>query len=514
MQTNICQSEKQERSQEVIQALEAASIILVQIQQGEAGTNYVTPYASGSVFSNPLGQHNLASYGNAYGPPFFNAPTHGTAYGPPVGPNLTNYASPFVSHLAPPPNSYASPYPNPVNLPPANYSSPYADPLVPNSTGPVVGGNHEVSRHDSDEIRHDIKKAPISTPDVPGPKGIKGNGDAAPQHVSKQKEATRMSSKRSDGLSISNDKKDERKAYDEATRQRISNGKNVVDNVADLDETDSGESKHQERFDAGAGKSSDDDSTDDDLPVMKPDDKNVTPPAENHKLFTGERLGDFSSVEKIDWLLTMSNGGKIPTPRKKRTTRSPSTSAPSEADDKIQTEVNKIIDEIMLCKGWAGHPGLTPKQLFYASVEGQRLASELRRLTSIAKPVLNTIVPRAESQARLRFYQQLESRAIKEKRDRETQGGFNPFHGPPVQVQHWIPPVTAAAFQFPMPPPVPSNGPMEVPFVRRGNVIAAPPGGRNIEEEKKAETYGYPPTPGSRPGASQKGQKRKRSGQH
>ena len=510
----MCQPEKQKRSQEVIQALEAASIILVQIQQGEAGTNYVTPYASGRVFSNPTGQHHLASYGNAYVPPLINAPTHGTVYGPPVGPNLNNYASPFVSHLAPRPTNYASPYPNPVNLPPANYSSPYANPMVPNSIGPIVGGNNQVNLHDGHEIRHGVKEAHTSKPDVTETEAIKGNGDAAAQHMSRQKKATRMSSKKADGLGISNDKEDERKAYDEATRQPINNGKKMVENVADLDETNSGESENQERFDADAEKSSDNGLTDADLPVMKPDDKNVTPPAEDHKLFTGERLGDFSSVEKIDWLLTMGNGGKIPTPRKKRTTKSPSTSPPSQADDKVQTEVNKIIDEIMLYKGWAGHPGATPKQLFYASVEGQRLAAELRRLISIAKPVVNTIVPRAESQARLRFYQQLESRAIKEKRDREIQGGLHPFHGPPVQVQHWIPPVTVAAFQLPMPPQLPSNGPMEVPFVRRGNVIAAPPGGRNIEEEKKAETYGYPPTPGSRPGDIQKGQKRKRSGQH
>ena len=323
-----------------------------------------------------------------------------------------------------------------------------------------------------------------------------------------------MSSKKADGISISNDKEDKRTAYGEAIRQPINNGKEMVDNVTDLDETKSGELENQERFDADAEKSSDNDLTDGNLPVMKPDDKNVTPPAEDHKLFTGERLGDFSSVEKIDWLLTMGNGGKIPTPRKKRSTRSPSTSPPSQADDKVQMEVNKIFDEIMLYKGWVGHPGATPKQLFYASVEGQRLAAELRYLISIAKPVVNKIIPRAESQARLRLYQQLEIRAVKEKRDREIQGGFNPFHGPPVQAQHWIPPVTAAAFQFPIPPHLPSNGPMEVPFVRRGNVIAAPPGGRNIEEEKKAETYGYPPTPGSRPGDSQKGQKRKRPGQH
>ena len=386
--------------------------------------------------------------------------------------------------------------------------------MVPNSIGPFVGGNNEINLRDGDEIHHGIEEAHISKPGITETEVMKGNGDAAAQHISRQKEATGMSSKKADGQGISNDKKDKREAHDEATRQPIKHGKEMVENAADLDETKSGESENQERSDADAEKSSDEDLTDNDLPVVKPDDKNVTPPAEDHKLFTGERLGDFSSVEKIDWLLTVGNGGKIPTPRKKRTTKSPSTSPPSHGDDKVQVEVNKIVNEIVLYKGWPGHPGATPKQLFYASVEGQRLAAELRRLISIARPVVNTMMPRAESQARSRFYQQLESRAIKEKRDREMQGGFNPFPGPPVQVQHWIPPVTAAAFQFPMPPQLPSNGPMEVPFVRRGNVIAAPPGGRNMEEEKKAETYGYPPTPGSRPGGSQKGQKRKRPGQH
>ena len=181
----MCQPEKQKRSQEVIQALEAASIILVQIQQGEAGTNYVTPYASGSVFSNPVGQPHLASHGNTYVPPLSNAPTHGTVYGPPVGPNLNNYVSPFVSHLAPHPTGYASPYPNPGNLPPANYSSPYADPMVPDSIGPIAGGNNKVNLHDDDEIRHGIKEAHTSKPNFTKAEAIKGNGDAAAQHISR-----------------------------------------------------------------------------------------------------------------------------------------------------------------------------------------------------------------------------------------------------------------------------------------------------------------------------------------
>ena len=498
--------EKEKRSQEVIQALEAATAVLVQIQQGEAGTNYITPYASDGVFPNPTGQRHSTGYANAYGPPLSNPPTHAMAYGPPVGPSFTGYSSPFVSHLAPHPSSYASPYTNPMSQPTGTYASPYANPMVLNSTGPVGSGNDKTKHHDHDETRQDINAAHTPKPDVTGTEFAKGKVEAAAEFVRNQKEATMMPSAKAGDLDIG-DKKGEIRAYDAA-----SNGRDLVGNV-DLKGPNVGDSKKQESINEDVEISSNNDLTDDGLPAAMLNDKNVTAPADNHKLFTGERLGDFTSVEKIDWLLAMGNGGKMPTPHKKRA-RSPSISPPSQVDDKIQMEVSKIVDEIMLYKDWLGHPGAATKQLFYASAEGQRLAAELKRLMVIAKPVINAIVSKAESEARLRFYQQLESRAIKEKRDREFYGGVHQFIIPPVQIQRWVSPVTVPTFQLPVPPQVPCNGPMEVPFVRRGNVIAAPPGGRNIEEEKKAETYGYPPMPGSRPGKSQQGQKRKKPGQH
>lgn len=486
--------ETQKRSQEVIQALEAATTILVQIQQGEAGTGYIAPYASGSMIPSPIGQGLPTTYGSAYAPPYPDHPPYGMAYGPPVGANLNNYASPYANTVATHPGSYASPYFNPMNQPPANYASPYANPGVPNQTsgsGLVGNGENQANKHDGHETHHDDKEAhsqDVSGAVIEANKEIVG---AVDQHNS-------------------NEKDDASKASDEAIGEGVSNEKEKVGNVVDLDETAVHDAKKQAR-----SGDRDETSKDDDLMTAETDKQSIAPPAENHKLFTGERLGDFTSLENIDWLLTVGNGGEIPTPRKKARMSSPYRSSSSPADAKVQTEVSRIINEIMLFRDWCGYPGGTIKQFFYASSEGQRLAAELKRLMAVAKPVVNTIIPLAESQARLRFYQRLESHVTREKRDREIQESINRRYGTSVLMQQWRPPpVGVPVAGFPIPPPLPSNGPIQETFVRRGNVIAAPPGGRNKEEEKKAETYGYPPIPGSRPGGSQQGQKRKRVARH
>ena len=500
------------RSQDIIQALDAATTVLLHIQHGEAGPGYITPYANGSMISNPVGQHHLAGYG----PPFANHPAHGMVFGPPLGAPVNTYASPYAIPLATHSDSYASPYSNPLHQAPANYASPYVNAMVSTQPSGFVlngGNNNQTNNHDGHETHGDNKEAQHSRPKVIGIKFKKViDGAASQQTGNKEKGANKPSEE--DGRRNSSRNHEKNKVYDEATGQGTSSEMEAAENAVDLDETDVDDTIIQERDSEDDQTSSSNSVTDDDSPPVNPDDRNVTPPAEDHKLFTGERLGNFTSVEDIDWLLTMSNGGKMPKPSKKRRTRSPSRDPSSQADTAVQSEVSKIINEIMHYKDWRGYPGATMKQLFYASAEGQRLAAELKRLTAIAKPVVNTIMPRVESQARLRFYQQLESRAIKEKRDREVREGVNRLYAPPLQIQQWVPPhpVGLPVSGFPIPPPVPSNGPMEVPFIRRGNVIAAPPGGRNIEEEKKAETYGYPPMPGSRPGDSP-GQKRKMGGQ-
>ena len=533
---------KQKKSREVIQALEAATTVLLQIQQGEAATGYITPYASGSIISNSHGQLHINPHGTAYGLPYPNHPTYGMAYGPPMGANINNYASPYVNPLAAHPGSYASPYSNPVNQPPASYASPYANPLVPDqASGPgLVGtGQNQANKHGEHEIYQKDKEALTTHQDAikAVAQSKKRNEETVGRDIS---DGEKDASKEAHDQGVNNEKEETSKACDEAPGRDNSNEKEEASNVIDLDETGLDDANKQDSSSKVNEPDSGDDLTDDGLVTAMTDNQNIAPPAENHKLFTGERLGDFTSRENIDWLLTVGNGGKIPTPSKK--TRH-SRNSSFQADVKVQKEVSRIINQIMLCKDWRGYPGATPKQLFHASAEGQRLAVELKRLMIIAEPVVNTIVPLAESQARLRFYQQLESRAIKEKRDREIQEGMNRYYGAPVQMQQWgPPPVGHHIVQLPIPLPLPSNGPVDLPFlrpllsngpmdgpvlrplpsngpmdgpvVRRGNVIAAPPGGRNIEEEKKAETYGYPPLPGSRPGDSQQGQKRKRTAGH
>lgn len=505
--------EEQERSQEVIQALEAATTILVQIQQAEAGTDYLIPYASGSMIPNPVAQRHMGTYGSPYGHPY---PDH-SPYGPPVGASLTNYASPYANPMATHPISYASPYSNPLNQPPAKYASPYAKSVVSNQasgSGFVGSGDNQPNKHDGHEIHHDGKEVHTPHQEVIGAAiEIKKRDDgAAGKDISNGERDASEASNEANDQDVSNEKEETSKAYDEANSQGLSKEKGEASNAVDLDATDVDDANKQD------SSSEDVDLTDDDLKIAKTHNQNVAPPAENHKLFTGERLGDFTSMENIDWLLTVGNGGKIPRPSKKTRMNSPctrSSSPSSQADVEVETEVSRIINHVMLYKDWRGHPGGTKKQLFYASAEGQRLASKLKQLMAIAKPVVNEIIPLAESQARLRFYQQLESRAMKEKRDREIQEGINRYYGVPIQMQQWgPPPVGLPVAGFPIPPPLPSNGPMQLPFVRRGNVIAAPPGGRDVEEEKKAETYGYPPKPGSRPGGSPRRQKRKRAARH
>ena len=493
-------------------------MILVQIQQGESGAGYVTPYASGSMVSNPAVQRHPTSQNMSYGPQYPNNLTYGMAYGPPVGANFTNYASPYAPPPAMHPNSYASPYSNPVNQSPSNYASPYANPMVATQVIeplPVSSVRNQANKYDGHETHHDNKEVHTSRRSISGAEAKKGNDGAASHYIDNQGEDATKSSNQADEQGMRDIGDETSQAYDQATCQGVNTGKDVASNIVDCDEVNVNNVQEQDKGTEDGKTCIDDDLTDDELHAEKPNDSKITPPAKDHRLFTGERLGDFTTQEKIDWLLIMSNGGKIPRPSKRKMKNPPSPIPSSPTDTMVQMEVYKIIDGIMQYKHWRGHSLGTPRQLFYASAEGQRLAVELRRQMAIAKPIINTIISSAESRARLRLYQQLESRAIKEKRDSEIQRGMTRFYGGPVLTQQFVPPPTLLPpIQFPVQPPMPVNGPMKPPFVRRGNVIAAPPGGRNFEEEKKAETYGYPPTPGSRPGGSEGGHIRKKARRH
>ena len=525
-------SEKQKRSEEVVQALKAATVTLVKIQQGEAGPEYIPSYASGSMNLNPVGPSQMTGYGVAYGLPHPEQPPYGIGYGSPVGLNFNNYAPPFTNPMPIHPNSYASPLVNP--MPPnansyaspysdQNYASPYANPVhlnQVNGSGLLRSGDHPAKKHDGHDSHRGDKEAYRPPQDKIGValKTGKGTDRSGGQDTRAQDQNAHKATRKASDEDIDKGGQETRKAYDEADSQAVSKKNQEASNAIDLGKENVGEANKQNNGSNEVQRGSDDDFTDDDLDKSKTNNHSVAPPSENHKLFTGERLGDFTTMENIDWLLTVGNGGKVPRPSKKIRMSSPdqSLSSPSsKADVEVQTEISMIVNQIMAYDSWRGHPGGTMKQYFYASAEGQQLAADLRRFMAIAKPVVNTIIPRVEAQARLAFYRQLEIRAQREKRDREIQAGMNRYYGPPIQMQQWgPPPVGFPVPTFPIPPQLPSNAPAQAPVIRRGNVIAARPGGRNVEEEEKAETYGYPPLPGSRPGGSQRGQKRKSTARH
>ena len=520
-------SEKQKRSEEVIQALKEATATLVQIQRGEAGPDYISSYGSGGMSLNPIGPSQMTGYGIAYGPPHPEQPPYGMGYGSPVGLNLNNCAPPFTNPMPIHPNSYASPLVNPIPTnansyaspySDQNYASPYANPVhlnIMSGSDLVRLRDKQAKKHDGHESNRGDKEAREPHQDIIGValKTGKGTDGSGGQHIRTQDQNAHKATRKDSDQHMDEGGQEMSKACDEADNQAASEKNQEVSNAIDLGKTNVGEANKQNGSSNIVQEGSDDDFTDDDLDKSKTNNHSVAPPSKNHKLFTGERLGDFTTMENIDWLLTVGNGGKVPRPSKKIRMSSPdqSLSSPSsKADVEVQTEVNMIVNQIMAYNGWRGHPGGTIRQYFYASAEGQRLAADLRRFMAIAKPVVNTIIPKAEAKARLAFYRQLEIRAMREKRDREVQANMNRYYGPPIQMQQWgPPPVGFPVPAFPIPPQLPSNAPAQAPVIRRGNVIAARPGGGNVEEEEKAETYGYPPLPGSRPGGSQRGQKRK-----
>ena len=481
---------------------------------------------------NSTGPSQMTGYGAAYGLPHPEQPPYGMGYGSPVGLNLSNYAPPFTNPMPIHPNSYASPLVNsiPTNAnnyaspySDQNYASPYANPVrlnQVNGSGLVRGGDNQAKKQDGHESQHGNKEAYGPHQEIIGVafKSGKGTDRSIGQDIRTQDQNAHKATRKAGDQDINKGEQEMSKACDEADSQAVSKQYYEGSNAIDLGKTNVGEGKKQNSGSDVVQKGSDNDLTDDDLDKSKTNNHSVAPPSEDHKLFTGERLGDFTTMENIDWLLTVGNGGKVPRPSKKIRMSSPdqSLSSPaSKADAEVQTEVSMIVNQIMAYNGWRGHPGGTMKQYFYASAEGQQLANDLRRFMAIAKPVVNTIIPRAEGQARLAFYRQLEIRAMREKRDREFQAGINRYYVPPIQMQQWgPPPVGFPGPTFPISPQLPSNGPAQAPLIRRGNVIAARPGGRNVEEEEKAETYGYPPLPGSRPGGSQRGQKRKIAARH
>lgn len=187
----------------------------------------------------------------------------------------------------------------------------------------------------------------------------------------------------------------------------------------------------------------------------------------------------------------------------------------SRADEDIQALVNNFANGLMRSEEPPTRvPPGNPYAAFYSTMNGKQLGAELRRLVAVAQPEVNAIMPREQIQAAHLFYTHLVSRA-------HTR---NAATIRPAQVSHYTNfagPNQWGQAMYPPPPPkgymvqwhdsftgAPSQPPPSVgqPFVPRGNVIA-PPAVRNVEEEQKVATFGFPPKPGRRPGLRSGGKK-------
>jgi len=187
----------------------------------------------------------------------------------------------------------------------------------------------------------------------------------------------------------------------------------------------------------------------------------------------------------------------------------------SRADEDIQALVDNIANDLMRSEGPPNQvPPGNPYAAFYSTMNGKQLGAELKRLVAVAQPEVNAIMPREQIQAAHLFYTHLVSRAhtrnaaiVRPAQVNQyannvapNQWGQASYPPPPPKgyMVQWHDSFTGAPTQ---PPP-----PMGRPFIRRGNVIA-PPAVRNIEEERKVATYGFPPKPGRRPGLRSGGKK-------
>lgn len=290
-----------------------------------------------------------------------------------------------------------------------------------------------------------------------------------------------------------------------------------------------------------------------------PESISATPPCEALDEFEGdvepsEMAQDEGSrpvsVGLLDGFLALANGGVLPGQRRDSddlndrrqddmsnytTLFAPPSpgdtidEAMSRSDDDVQALVNHIANDLMNSQEPPNQaPPVNPYAAFYSSMNGKQLGAELKRLVEVVEPEVNAIKPREQVQAAHQFYTQL-ANCIHTRNAANVQRNHPMAFAPPPTMNYGGP---VAAIS---PPPPPPKGYMAVPtqwqnhfapppppqaqppsatfatFVPRGNVIA-PPVVRDVEEERKAAGFGFPPVLGSESKTREGGRRGKRKG--
>ena len=216
---------------------------------------------------------------------------------------------------------------------------------------------------------------------------------------------------------------------------------------------------------------------------------------------------------QIDALLALANGGSLTDDEddldegQDTNGNSSDQPGPAQTDSAITATLQRIINHLMAERSGGIDRGLAPTSSLveaYGSQAVRDQAATLQSLFSQAGVSINTIIPRAQSHATSQLYANLSTRA----RSSTPSGGINPAHagsyGNTAQMQQRMlanPGIFAQAQHF-------QKRPLEAAkSSSRGNMVglpvraSTPARSKNPEELRKIKTYGFPPLPGSRPGA-------------
>lgn len=215
---------------------------------------------------------------------------------------------------------------------------------------------------------------------------------------------------------------------------------------------------------------------------------------------------------QIDALLALANGGSLTEDDDDKTIADPDeiNGQPLDDEGKSRTDIDvaatfqRIVTE--LAERNSGHCGNDRRGFpisksiadSYGSQSIREKATTLLSLFSQAGLSINTIIPAAQSHATSQLYAHLSSRA----RSSTPSGGINPAHasayGNTAQMNQRM----LLKPGFLGQPNYMQTQPLQtLTSTSKGNVRGAPPRLKDPEEQRKIMTYGFPPLPGSRPGA-------------
>ena len=230
--------------------------------------------------------------------------------------------------------------------------------------------------------------------------------------------------------------------------------------------------------------------------------------------FTNDTNKHGLDQSQIDAILSLANGGSLTDDEDDKTIADPDEdnaqdldpSGMPQVDIEITATLQRIIKQFTTERNGVVASSETPTVSTgdltadaYGSVEQQAVA--LNKLYMQAGVSINTIMPAAQGQAISQFFVNLSNRA----RSSPPSGGINPAHagtfGNTAQMQQRM---LANPGIFGQPQYHLQHSLLPSALTPRAAVIGPPVRTITPEEQLKIKSYGFPPLPGSRPGAKRK----------